>query len=60
MPKQVGNTAHILAYVFNSVSRECHEVWTSKFLFPHNFKDVLPPSKDCFNGCINCSLAQAQ
>ena len=27
--KQVGNLAHILAYLFNSVSRQHHEVWAS-------------------------------
>ena len=31
--KQVGNLACILAYLFNSVSRQCHEVWASQFPF---------------------------
>ena len=25
--KQFGNSAHIFAYLFNSVSRQCHEIW---------------------------------
>ena len=28
--KQVGNSAHILAHVCNSVSRQCHVVWASQ------------------------------
>ena len=31
--KQVGNLAHILAYLYNFVSRQCCEVWASQFLF---------------------------
>ena len=31
--KQVGNSTHILAHVFNSVSRQHHEVWASQFPF---------------------------
>ena len=27
----VDNAAHILAYLFNSASRQCHNDWTSQF-----------------------------
>ena len=37
--KQVGNSAHILAHLFNSVSRQCHELWASQFPFLHSLKD---------------------
>ena len=57
--KQVGNSAHILAHLFNSVSRQCHEVWASQFPFLHNLKEVIPPSEACLYGRINWSLAQA-
>ena len=58
--KQVGNSAHILAHVFNYVSRRCHEVWASQFPFLHSLGDVIPPSEACLYGHINWSLAQAQ
>ena len=58
--KQVGNSAHILAHMFNSVSRQCHEVWGSQFLSLHSLWDVIPPSETCLYGHINWSLAQAQ
>ena len=38
--KQVGNSTCILAHVFNSVSRQDHEVWTSQF-------PLLPQSQGC-------------
>ena len=57
--KQVGNSAHILAHLFNSVSRQHHEVWASQFPFLHSLKEVLPPSEACLYGCINWSLAEA-
>ena len=57
--KQVGNSAHILAHLFNSVSRQHHEVWASQFPFLHSLKEVIPPSEACLYGCINWSLAQA-
>ena len=57
--KQVGNSAHILGYLFNSVSRQHHEVWASQFPFLHSLKEVIPPSEACLYGCINRSLAQA-
>ena len=31
--KKVGNTAHILAYLFNAASRQHHEDWDSQFHF---------------------------
>ena len=57
--KQVGNSAHILANLFNSVSRQHHEVWASQFPFLHSLKEVIPPSEACLYGHINLSLAQA-
>ena len=57
--KQVGNSAHILACLFNSVSRQHCEVWASQFPFLHSLKEVITPSEACLYGCINWSLAQA-
>ena len=57
--KQVGNSVCILAHLFNSVSRQCHEVWASQFPFLHSLKEVIPPSEACLYGFINWSLAQA-
>ena len=57
--KRVGNSACILAHLFNSVSRQCQEVWASQFPFLHSLKEVVPPSEACLYGCINWSLAQA-
>ena len=57
--KQVGNSACILAYLFNSVSRQCHEVWPSQFPFLHSLREVITPSEACLFGFINWSLAQA-
>ena len=31
--KCIHNTAHILAYLFNSAFRQCYKVWTSQFPF---------------------------
>ena len=56
--KRVGNSAHILAHLFNSVSRQHHEVWASQFPFLHSLKEVIPPSEACLYGHINWSLAQ--
>ena len=50
--------AHILTYMFNSVSRQCSEVWASWFPFLHSLRDVIPPSEVCLYGHINWSLAQ--
>ena len=50
--KGVGNAACILGYLFNSVSRQCHGVFT--ILRP------LPHSEACIYGDINRSLVQAQ
>ena len=57
--KQVGNSARILAHLFNSVSRQHHNVWASQFPFLHSLKEVIPPSEACLYGHINWSLAQA-
>ena len=57
--KQVGNSVRILAHLFNSVSRQCREVWASQFPFLHSLKEVVPPSEACLYGHINWSLAQA-
>ena len=57
--KQVGNSACILARLFNSVSRQCCEVWASQFPFLHSLKEVIPPSEACLYGRINWSLVQA-
>ena len=46
--------------MFNSVSRQHHEVWASQFPFLHSLRDVIPPSEACLYGHINWSLAQAQ
>ena len=43
--KRDGNSACILAYLFNSVSRQCHEVWASQFPFLHSLRKVIPPSE---------------
>ena len=50
--------AFILAYLFNSVSRQHCEVWASQFPFLHSLRDVIPPSEACLYGHINWSLAQ--
>ena len=46
-----GNTACILAYLSNSASKQCCEVWASKFPFLHTFKETVPFSEACFYGC---------
>ena len=43
----VGNPACILAYLFNSVSRQCWEVRDSQFPFLHSLRDVIPLSEAC-------------
>ena len=55
----VGNSACILAHLFNSVSRQHHEVWASQFPFLHSLKEVIPPIAAYLYGHINWSLAQA-
>ena len=50
--------ACILAYLFNSVSRQHCEVWASQFPFLHSLREVIPPSEACLYGHINWSLAQ--
>ena len=59
LSKHVGNSAHILAHLFNSVFRQHCEVWASQFPFLHSLKEVIPPSEACLYGHINWSLAQA-
>ena len=58
--KRFGNSAHILAHVFNSALRQCCEVWALQFPFLHDLKDVVSSSEACQYGHINWSLAQAQ
>ena len=57
--KWVGNTAHILAYLFNSVSRQYHKAWASQFPFLHSLWEVIPPREACLYSHINWSLAEA-
>ena len=57
--KWVGNTAHILAYLFYFASKQHHEVWASKFPFLQSIKDTVPPSEACLYGYISWSLTQA-
>ena len=57
--KWVGNTAHILAHVFSSASRQQHEVWASQLPFLYSLMDMVP-SEACFYGNLNWSLAQIQ
>ena len=54
----VDNTGNVLAYLFNSASRQHYEVWASEFTFLHSIKDSIPPSEACLYGCINWSLVQ--
>ena len=56
---QSGNMACILAYHFNSVSMQCHEVLVSQFPFLHNIKESVLPSEACLYGGINWSVGQA-
>ena len=60
MSKWIGNTAHTLAHVFNSASRQHCDVWGSEFPLLHSLMDRVPPSEDCLYGHINWFLAQAQ
>ena len=46
--------------LFNSASRQYHEVWAMQFSFLHNFKDTLPLSEAFLYGCINWSLTEDQ
>ena len=59
-PKWVCNATCILAHVFNSASRQHHEVWASQFPFLHSIMDKVPASEACLCGHMNWSLAQAQ
>ena len=58
--KWIGNSACILAHVFNSASRQFCEVWASWFHFLHCLKDMVLTSEAFLYGHINCCLAQAQ
>ena len=58
MSKWVGNMACVLAYIFNSASRQHHEVQASQFLL-HSIKDLVPLSEACLYVYINWSQAQA-
>ena len=58
--KCIRNSTCILAHVFNSVSRQHHEVWASQFPFLLSLRDVIPPSEACLYGHINLSLVQPQ
>ena len=44
--KWVGNTANIVA-LFNSASRQCHEVWSLRFPFINTIKDTNCPNEAC-------------
>ena len=57
--KCIGNLACILAYLFNSLSRQCGEVWAPQSSFLHSLRDVIPPNEACLYDYINWSLAQA-
>ena len=59
MSKQVGNTACILAYIFNSTYRQCHEVWALHFSSPLHIHDAVLLIEVYLSGHINWSLAQA-
>ena len=56
--KQVGNSACILAHLFNSVSGSIMRYGLHSLLFI-SLRDVDPPSEACLYGHINWSLAQA-
>ena len=56
--KEVHYTAGILAYLFNSASRQHFETWALQFPFLHNFKENVPPNEACLYVHIKWSLAQ--
>ena len=58
MSKCIGTTACNLAYLFNSASKQCCEVWAFLFTFLHNIIASVPASVACLYGCINWSLLQ--
>ena len=43
LSKWVDNTT----LIFNSASRQCHEVWVPLFPFLHNINNFVPPSEAC-------------
>ena len=56
---QFRNSDCTLVHIFNSASRQHHEVLALQFSFLHGLNDVVPPSEACLYGLINWSLAQA-
>ena len=46
--------------MFDSVSRQHHEVWTLQVPFLHSLREVIPPNEACLYGHINWSLVQGQ
>ena len=55
-----GNTAHILAYLLNSASRQHLKFWTLQFPMLCIFKHTFPPCETCLHGNTTWSLAQSQ
>ena len=47
MSKWTGSKTCILAYIFDSTSRQCLEVWASNFPFLHSTKASIHPSEAC-------------
>ena len=58
--KWVDNTAHILAYLFNSAYSQCHELCASQFPFLQSLKNSVHLSEACLYVHISWSLAWAQ
>ena len=52
MSEKVDKTAHILAYLFNSVSWQNNEALASQFCPLHNFKDTCPSSEVYFMAAL--------
>ena len=50
---QVGSTACVVAYFFNSASRQYFDIWDSQFPFLHSIHATVPPSEACLSGHIN-------
>ena len=57
--KKIGNIACVTAYLFNSASRQYHDVWASQFLFLHIIHGTVPPTVTCLYGHISWSPVQA-
>ena len=56
--KQIGNTTCILAYLFNSASRQYCEIWAFQFVFLHSMNDSVPVSETCLYGDMHWSVTQ--